>query len=75
MFEWIAVLDVSSDDKGELAVAMMNYHTKSYQNVSKSICKFIENHSDVTFIGDPMPCDLSEVCHELLEDSTINLQM
>ena len=33
--------------------------------------KFLENRSDITFIGDPFASDYTEVCQELVEDQII----
>lgn len=68
------ILDINACDRGELAVGVVNYQEGRYQQACQCIYKFLENRSDVTFIGDPMPCDLSEVCHDLLEDSAMSLQ-
>jgi len=38
----------------------------------KAVYNYLENHSDITFCGEPFPCDLTEVCKELLDDGIIN---
>ena len=67
-------LGISACHRGGLAMGVVNYQEGRYQQACQCIYKFLENRSDVTFIGDPMPCDLSEVCHDLLEDSAMSLQ-
>lgn len=62
--------DLSPVDN-ELAVALACFHNMKYQKACKAVYSYIENRSDITFIGEPFPCDLTEVCQELLDENEI----
>ena len=67
---FVHLADLSPIDN-ELAVALACFHSMKYQRACKAVYSYLENRSDITFIGEPFPCDLTEVCQELLDDQEI----
>lgn len=60
-----------SDNANEIAVALVCFNERKYVEACQAVYRYIENRSDVTFIGEPFPCDFIEVCQELLEEQVL----
>lgn len=52
-------------------VALSNFHNGKWIQCCRSIYKYLENRSDITFVGEPFPVDFTEVCQELLGDGML----
>lgn len=57
----------------ELAVAVMNIYSSKYDLACLAIYKYMENRSDITFVGEPYVSDFIEVGEELLEEELVSL--
>lgn len=61
-------------DDDEFVVALTHFQNRKYPACCKAIYKYLENRSDITFIGEPFPSDFTEVCQELLEDNALTAE-
>lgn len=81
---WSCVLSITSildcDDvsvdltraETEFAVAYWRFYDDRYDEASRAVIRYIENRSDYTFIGDPLPHDVSEILRELNDKEIIS---
>ncbi|KAF6028843.1 hypothetical protein EB796_012828 [Bugula neritina] len=57
--------------ENELAASLAALHNGKFEEACKYLYKYFESKTDVTFIGEPFPWDLTDVCGELLESGEI----
>lgn len=62
--------DINPDDD-ELVVAVAHFQNQQYAQCCRAIYKYLENRSDITFVGEPFPTDFTEVCQEILDDGML----
>ncbi|XP_067939671.1 uncharacterized protein [Watersipora subatra] len=62
--------DLNVDDD-EFIVALTHFQNRKYVQCCKAIYRYLENRSDITFVGEPFAADFIEVCQELLEDQIL----
>jgi len=54
-----------------LAASLAALHNGKFEEACKYLYKYFESKTDVTFVGEPFPWDLTDVCGELLESGEI----
>lgn len=70
MYMRFGSIDLSCGED-ELSMAYWRFCDGRYQAAADAVIRYIENRSDITFIGDPFPADILDILLELHGDDVI----